>query len=69
MQPEYGNGLSNHLPMALVALEGIGATPTRLREFAATYGQRLAAMATTSQSAPWPGGDWLTRRGDPEAFL
>ena len=28
--PEYGGGLANHLPMALVALDQMGATPNQL---------------------------------------
>jgi hypothetical protein len=31
--PFYGDGLSNHLPMALVALDRLGASPGRLRAF------------------------------------
>lgn len=66
--PEYRNGLSNHLPMALVALEGLGADPQRLHEFAAVYGQRLAAMAATPRLPAEQGDAWLTRRGDPAAY-
>ena len=38
---EYGEGLSNHLPMAALALQRLGATPDRVREFTAFYEQRL----------------------------
>lgn len=68
MEPEYRNGLSNHLPMALVALDRLGADPNRLHEFAADYGQRLVAMATTTPSPAWQGEDWLKRRGDRAAY-
>ena len=68
LEPEYRNGLSNHLPMALVALEGLGADPQRLHGFAAVYVQRLVAMAATSPLPAWQGEDWLTRRGDPAAY-
>jgi hypothetical protein len=36
--------LSNHLPMALVALDRLGANPERLREFAARYQSRLVPV-------------------------
>ncbi len=36
--------LSNHLPMALVALDRLGADPGRLREFAAGYRARLVPV-------------------------
>ena len=39
--PLYGNDLSNHLPMALVALDRMGASPTRLEQFYARYASRL----------------------------
>jgi hypothetical protein len=39
--PEYQNGLSNHLPMALIALEGLGARSTRLEAFFDQYAMRL----------------------------
>ncbi|MBI5718620.1 MAG: DUF4243 domain-containing protein [Burkholderiales bacterium] len=41
--PEYGNGLSNHLPMAWLALARLGAGEARLREFGTDYiaGKRL----------------------------
>lgn len=68
MEPEYSNGLSNHLPMALVALDGLGADPQRLHEFAAVYGQRLVAMAATPSLPAWQGEDWLKRRGDRAAY-
>jgi len=41
----YGGGLANHLPMALVALQGLGAVEMRLREFASLYEKRLRAKA------------------------
>ena len=39
--PEYRGGLSNHLPMALVALHALGADEGRLREFFHQYERRL----------------------------
>lgn len=39
--PEYRGGLSNHLPMALVALARMGAPAERLRVYARLYERRL----------------------------
>ena len=39
--PLYANGLSNHLPMALIALDRMGASPTQLEAFYARYAPRL----------------------------
>ncbi len=41
-RPEYGPGYSNHLPMALEALHGLGADAARLRAYAAAYATRLS---------------------------
>lgn len=50
---QYGGGLSNHLSMALVALQRLGATDARLVEYFRTYAKRL-------EPAP-PAGSPLTR--------
>ena len=44
----YGGGLANHLPMALVALERMGAGPQKLRDFAGDYITRLQPVTTRS---------------------
>lgn len=63
---EYGDGLSNHLPMALVALHQLGATDPRLQAFAAAYRTRLGSAPP---AADWPAGDaWQSRFGDPAAW-
>ena len=41
----YGAGLANHLPMALLALDRLGASGDRLTEFARTYQRRLRPRA------------------------
>ncbi len=41
--PEYGGGLSSHLPMALQALQALGASSERLEAFQAAYAPRLTA--------------------------
>ena len=63
---EYRGGLSNHLPMALLALRRLGASDARLSAFAATYGARLEA-APAAQA--WPAGDpWPGRLGERQAW-
>lgn len=54
--PEYGAGLSNHLPMALHALHVLGAGDADLERFAAAYVERkrLAAAATGDAQGPAP---------------
>lgn len=68
LAPEYGDGLSSHLPMALTALRRLGADGRRLRAFAKTY-----AADKALQPAPppviWPAGDpWQGRLGDIAAW-
>lgn len=63
---EYGGGLANHLPMALVALQALGASQARLETFAATYRGRLAPAAP---AAHWPAGEpWNSRLGAAQAW-
>ena len=63
---EYADGLSNHLPMALVALRAMGAPDARLRAFAANYARRLRPAPEPVQ---WPAGDaWPSRFGTAGAW-
>lgn len=63
---EYAGGLSNHLPMALVALHALGAPDARLRAYATGYRARLSAAAPPGV---WPAGEpWQGRFGDPAAY-
>lgn len=63
---EYGASLSNHLPMALVALARLGASDERLAEFAQRYAARLHVAAAAE---PWPAGDaWRAHLGRPRAW-
>lgn len=63
---EYGNGLSNHLPMALQALHRLGAGEERLATFARAYVPRLDAAPP---AAAWPAGDaWTSRLGERAAW-
>ena len=45
---EYKGGLSNHLPMALIALDRLGADDQRLHRFAEFYATRLDRMPQPS---------------------
>lgn len=47
--PTIFRGLTNHLPMALVAKQRLGASGDELRRFAATYSQRLAPLADANE--------------------
>ena len=65
---EYGNGLSDHRPMALVALERLGADGARLQAFAATY-ERAKALRPARAPGGWSAGDaWTGRFGERAAW-
>lgn len=66
LDPEYQGGLSNHLPMALVALAELGADDNRLVAFAERYGRRLQPMRPLGDPLPW--ARWQDGLGRPEAF-
>lgn len=64
--PEYQGGLSNHRPMALLALQRLGADEARLQAFAAVYERRLHSAPPDE---PWPAGDaWTGRLGQLQAW-
>ncbi|MCA3219193.1 MAG: DUF4243 domain-containing protein [Burkholderiales bacterium] len=66
LPPEYHNGLSSHLPMALHALHALGAGPSRLRAF---YGSDAARFQGRRAAPPAPPpADWLALRGQIDAF-
>ncbi|MFO1295643.1 MAG: questin oxidase family protein [Rubrivivax sp.] len=61
--PEYGGGLSSHLPMALVALARLGAGEARLHEFSARYAA-YKQLVPARPRGEWPAGDaWRGRLG------
>jgi Questin oxidase-like len=66
LPPEYANGLSNHLPMALQALHALGADGTGLQSFAQRYAQRFEAWPYATAGQPL--ARWQDRRGDITAF-
>ena len=63
---EYGGGLSNHRPMALLALARLGASDARLTAFAQAYSTRLQPAPPPAR---WPAGDaWASRLGQRDAW-
>jgi hypothetical protein len=65
--PLYGNRLANHLPMALVALDRLGASPAAMREFATRYAQRLVPAGVAC--AVLDPHDYLGSSGDQPRFV
>jgi Questin oxidase-like len=65
--PEYGGGLCNHLPMALGALDQMGATPGRLNEYRRTHVSWLEMLPAGKAAAP--AGAWPFRKADHGAFV
>jgi hypothetical protein len=64
--PEYRGGLCNHLPMALIALDRMGASPARLQRYATAYLKNIEPA-----SAPGTGideSDWREWLGEKEAY-
>jgi hypothetical protein len=65
---EYGQGLSDHRPMALVALERLGAGGARLQAWAAGY-EQAKGLRPARPRQDWPTGDaWTSRLGDRSAW-
>jgi len=64
--PEYGGGFSNHLPMALTALQEIGAGDARMVDFMTAYVRRFAAAP--ARDVPRIVPDWTKLLGRAEAF-
>jgi len=61
---EYSHGLSNHLPMLLHALHALGASDSRLTEYAEKYALRLEPR----RAIPMDTGNWKALRGRLDAF-
>jgi hypothetical protein len=65
--PLYGNRLANHLPMALVALDRLGADAAAMRGFADRYAQRL--LPAGQGCAVLDPHDYLGSSGDYPRFV
>jgi hypothetical protein len=63
--PEYRGGLANHLPMALVALDQMGASPARLDAYRRTHVSWLEKLPEAEAA---PAGAWPFRKADRGAF-
>ncbi len=64
--PEYSQGLSNHLPMALLALQRLGASDTRIDDFATRYVRRLEPAPNPEL---WRSGElWQDRLGERDSW-
>jgi hypothetical protein len=68
--PEYGDGLASHLPMALAALDGLGASAAQMRSFSARYAQRLkrGPADAAHDVSDRPLADWKLLRGRIDAY-
>lgn len=62
-EPVTVQGFSDHLPMALVALHGLGAGDARLDEFAAGYSRRLLPARSETQAARAMHGQAIAQEG------
>ena len=63
---EYDDGLTNHLPMALIALHRLGASDDRLDSFAKKYAKRLVPAPSI---VLWPDGKvWNAELGNRDAW-
>ena len=61
-EPEYKGGLSNHLPMVLTALHGLGASHGRQAQFFGQYSLRLErAPSHKLRNQPLPENEWELR--------
>ena len=70
LPPEYRDQLTNHLPMALHALQSLGASAERMRSFYATYVHRFHGLnlpATAIVSAVQL-ANWRALRGQADAY-
>ena len=64
--PEYGGGLCNHLPMALIALDQMGATPSRLNDYQRGHVKWLEKLP--SPRGAFTPGAWPFRKANHAAF-
>ena len=65
--PEYGGGLSNHLPMALVALDQMGATPSQLNDYQRSHVSWLEKLPANNRAIT-PGA-WPFRKANHDGYV
>jgi hypothetical protein len=65
-EPEYRGGLANHLPMALVALDQMGASPAQLNGYVRTHSSWLEKLPEGRATTV---GAWPFRKANRDAFL
>ncbi|MDX1303233.1 questin oxidase family protein [Photobacterium sp.] len=58
-------GITNHLPMALIALDRLGASPERLEEYFEFYSEKLKPLESLSYDEDF---NWLEHLGEKEKF-
>jgi hypothetical protein len=67
--PEYAPLMASHLPMALAALHGLGATPGQMRRYFGVESANLKPLEPdTAPGIAAVDGDWTALRGRIEAF-
>jgi hypothetical protein len=66
--PEYERGLSNHLPMALAAQAGLGASEAQMRRFFAHYSGHFKDTPARLATEARPLAAWPDHRGHFEDF-
>jgi hypothetical protein len=67
--PRYAGGLSDHLPMALCALDGLGRPPSQVETFYQHYRSRLLALKPTAASIDGAWKQNLEQIDSYEAYL
>jgi hypothetical protein len=64
--PEYGGGLCNHLPLALTALDQMGATPGQLNDYRRTH---ISWLEKLPERTAAPDGAWPFRKADHAGYV
>lgn len=64
--PSYRGGLANHCPMALIALDRMGATPQRIERFAQDYLKSMEPAPLVGEAIDLE--NWRLRLGDASAY-
>lgn len=68
LPPEYAPGLANHLPMALAAQAGLGASEAQMRRFFASYLNHFKDVTARGLVDALPLSAWTMHRGRIDHF-